>query len=147
VLTRVLLTYFAKTTVFILLVACGISYLVLGEATAMAVLATGLVVALDGAALIWVVGVLLDPQGSSAAKATTVVILMGKLAAVGGLLYWLHAAKGMDELGMLIGIGAGMAGLVLGANQGSASPEGRQAIAQAEKEIEEEMGDNEEDSQ
>jgi 23S rRNA (pseudouridine1915-N3)-methyltransferase len=46
-LTRVLLTYVAKTTAFILLVACGIAYLVLGEAAAQAVLACGLVVALD----------------------------------------------------------------------------------------------------
>ncbi len=146
-LTRVLLTYFAKTTVFILLVASGIAYLVLGEATAQAVLATGIVVALDGAALIWVVGVLLDPHSTTTSKGAVVMILMAKLAAVGGLLYWLHSAKGMDELGMLIGIGAALAGLVLGANQGSASAEGRQAIAQAEKEIEEEMRDNEEDSQ
>lgn len=145
-LTRVLLEYFAKTTAILLGVATAVMYLVVGEAAAQATLASGIVVALDGAALIWIVGVLIDPRGSVASKATVGVVLLGKLAAVGGLLYWLYAIKGMHELGMLVGIGAAMAGLVLGVNRGSTSPEGRRAIAETEKEIAQEMEDNEDDS-
>lgn len=145
-LTRVLLKYFAKTTAGFLLAATVISYLVLGEAAAVAVFASGLVVALDGAALVWIVGVLIDPRGSTSGKATVVVVLLGKLAAVGGLLYWLYTDKGMHELGMLIGIAAAMGGLVMGVNWGAASPEGLRAIAETEKEIAQEMEDNDEDS-
>ncbi len=145
-LTRVLLTYFAKTTAVVLLLAFGISMIVLGDNAGSSALASGLVVALDGAAIIWIVGVLLDPGATTTSKATVVTILMVKLAAVAGLLWYLHAVWGAHELGMLIGIAAALLGLVLGVNRGSRSAEGRHAIAEAEKEIAQEMRDIENES-
>lgn len=145
-LTRVLLIAFAQTTAVVLLVAFGVTHLVLGPEAGQAVLAAGFVVALDGAAIIWIVGVLLDPHATGASKATVGTILMVKLAAVAGLLWYLHTTWGAHELGMLIGMAAAIMGLVLGVNRGSTSPQGRQAIAEAEKEIAQEMRDIEEES-
>lgn len=145
-LTRVLLKHFASTTLLLLGLATAVAFFVLGEAAAQAVLAAGLVASLNGAGLIWVVGVLIDPRGSTSGKATVLVVLLGKLALTLGLLYWLFAIKGMHQIGMVVGIGVAVLGLVLGVNRGSVSPEGRAAIAETEKEIAQEMEDNGDDS-
>lgn len=145
-LTRVLLKYFARTAAVVLLIAGAIVYFTMGEAVAGAMLASAVLVALDGAALIWVVGELIDPRGSVASKALVSLVLMAKLAAVGGLLYWLFAVKGLDQVGLAMGIVVGMLGLVIGVNRGSKSEEGRRAIAETEREIAQEMEDNEDDS-
>lgn len=145
-LTRVLLKYFVSTTLFLLGLAIAVAYLVLGESAAQAVLAAAIVASLNGAGLIWVVGVLIDPRGSTASKATVSLVLLGKLSVVLGLLYWLYAIKGMHQLGLVIGIGVAVLGLVLGVNRGSNSPEGREAIAETEKEIAQEMEDKGDDS-
>ena len=145
-LTPILLRYFVKTALVVVLAGFGLTYLVLGEASAIAALASAVVVSLDGAGLIWVVGKLLDPRGATSGKVTVVVVLLAKLLAVGGVLWWMLAVRGLDGLGILIGIGLGVLSLVVGVNRGSTSPEGQRAIEETAKEIAEEMGDNEDES-
>jgi hypothetical protein len=146
-LTPVLLKYFLKTALVVVLAGFGLTYLVLGESSAAAALAAAAVVCADGAALIWVVGKLLDPRGATSGKITVVLVLLAKLLAVGGILWWMLAVQGLDGLGVIIGIGLGVLSLVVGVNRGSTSPEGQRAIQDTEREIAEEMGDNEDESQ
>jgi len=146
-LTPVLLKYFLKTALVVVLAGFGLVYLILGESSAVATLAAAVVVSLDGAGLIWVVGKLLDPRGATSGKVTVVLVLMAKLLAVGGLLWWMLAVRGLDGLGVIIGIGLGILSLVVGVNRGSTSREGQEAIRETERAIAEEMGDNEDESQ
>ena len=114
-----------------------------GWPAAVAVVVGGLIMVLDGAALVYLVGRLMDPTLPGAKKGIFTLILVLKLAIVAGILWTALTYLGSDGVGILLGLGAGLVALVLGVNQGSASAEGEEAIRDAEAKIAEEMGDNE----
>lgn len=146
-LTRVLLTYYAKAALGLLTVGFGLTYMILGDASAIAFLAAAAVMLGGGVVQIWMAGKLLDPRGSTASKASVTFVLLGKLAILGALLWYLINIRQLDGVGVIVGMGFGLASLVVGVNWGSTSPEGQQAISEAEREIAQEMEDKPEDSQ
>lgn len=143
-LTRVLLRYGLRTAAAVLLIAAALVFLILGEGHVLGLLIGGALVVLDGAGLVYLVGRLMDQDTSVAKKSVFTLILVGKLAAVGGLL-WV-ALQNLSGLGILIGIGVGLAGFVGGLTRGSTSAEGRAAMDLEEARIREETKDNGSDS-
>lgn len=146
-LTRVLLKFYFRFAAILFVFGFGLTYLLMGEAVSKGMLVGSLITMADGAVLIWVVGVLLDPNQSGGQKAVFGTVLLFKLVVIGALLWSALSVWGYDGLGLIIGVGLGMFSLVLGVNQGSSSPEGQRAIAEAEAKIEQQMRDNQEDSE
>jgi hypothetical protein len=138
----VLIAHVLKAAGLALGLAAAIAGLVLGADTALGVLAGGFLILLDGGGLVYLVGRLLDPTVSARSKGLFTALLIAKLTLVAGLLWWMLTDAGLSGLGVLLGIGAGLLGLITGVSQGSGSPEGQAAIAAAEARIREEMGDN-----
>jgi hypothetical protein len=145
-LTRVLIIHVLKVSAVLLSLAALVVGLVFGAEHALGVVVGGAILLLDGGGLVYLVGRLLDPTMATSMKGGFTLLLIAKLTFVAGLLYWVLIGVGVSGLGVLLGIGAGLIGLVVGVTQGSASPEGKAAIADAEAKIREEMGDNAADS-
>ena len=145
-LTKVLLRYFLRFTLGFVGVATALAYFVLGEAAALGALAGGGLMLVTGFGLVYGVGRLLDPTVKTATKTGLMMVLLIKLMVVAVLLWLMLSVFGLDGLGILIGMGAGLAGLVIGLNFGSASPEGVRAMEQAEARIAQEMGDRDDHS-
>lgn len=143
-LTRVLLRYGLSTAALVLIAAAAIVYFAFGEGHVLGVLIGGALVVLDGAGLVYLVGRLMDQDTSVAKKSVFTLILVVKLAVVGGLLWW--SLQQFSGLGILIGIGAGLTGLIVGLSRGSTSAEGQAAMEQEEARIREETKDNGADS-
>lgn len=143
-LTRVLLRYGLSTAALVLIAAAAIVYFAFGEGHVLGVLVGGALVVLDGAGLVYLVGRLMDQDTSVAKKSVFTLILVVKLAVVGGLLWW--SLQHFSGLGILIGIGVGLTGLIVGLSRGSTSAEGRAAMDLEEARIREETKDNGSDS-
>ncbi|MBK6689743.1 MAG: hypothetical protein IPG45_35080 [Deltaproteobacteria bacterium] len=143
-LTRVLLRYGLSTAALVLALAGAIVFFAFGEAHVLGVLVGGALVVLDGAGLVYLVGRLMDQDTSVAKKSVFTLILVVKLAVVGGLLWW--SLQRFSGLGILIGIAVGLTGLIVGLSRGSTSKEGLAAMDQEAARIREETEDNGSDS-
>jgi hypothetical protein len=136
VLTEVLLRHVLRTSLIAIAVASILAWLIAGIDTAVGLaVAAGLAVA-DAAGMIYLVGQILRP-GAGSRKAIFGLLLIVKLAVVGALLWVAVNRLALDGLGVVLGIAVGLVGTVVGANQGSTSKEGQDAIARAEAEIQE----------
>ena len=145
-MTRILLTHIATTGVVVVAIAMLAVGLAFGPEHLVG-LAIGAVLAiLDGAGIVVLAGRALEPGRSGQSKAMFLFLLFGKLAAVAALLWWVVSRLGVSNLGVVIGLGAGLASVVAGAQRGSTSREGQAAIAKAEAQIVEEMRDRGPDS-
>ncbi|MEM7676002.1 MAG: hypothetical protein AAF449_08365 [Myxococcota bacterium] len=96
--------------------------------------------------LVYIVGRLLDPSAPGGVKTVLTIALVLKLTFVAGLL-WLGMARwGVSGLGIVFGLGGGLAGVMVGLIQGAASVDGKRAIDETEARIREEMGDSDDES-
>ena len=144
-LTRILLTYMLRTAALVVGLGAVVGYLVGGWGFAAAVLWGGAIVGGSGAVQIWLVGVLFDPEQGTPTKVVTGTLLLLKLLLVAGVLWWVLSRTNPDQVGLLLGMGLGLAGLVVGVHRGSSSRAGRQAMDDASQEIEEKMEDTEDE--
>lgn len=142
-LTQVLLRYFLRFAVGFIGVATVVTYLALGGRPAVGALAGGTLMIVSGFGLVYGVGRLLDPTVGSTTKTGLILILLFKLTLMAALLWLFLSVLGVDGLGLLIGMGAGLMGLVIGLNLGSTSAEGLRAMEEAQARIAQEMGDSE----
>lgn len=134
-LTQILQTHLLRTGAVVVGVTAGLAYLLAGPSAAWAVVLGGVLVGGSGAVQIWIVGQLIDPLQEGSKKAVAGVMLLFKLVAVAGLLWWILSSLGPDLLGLMVGMCAGLVSLVLGLKRGSMSQEGQQAIEAAEQAI------------
>lgn len=141
-LTRTLLKSMLTTAAVIVGVGFLVSWLLFGEATALAVLIGGLVVGGSGALQIWMVGFLLDPDQPTPQKAAVGLLLVFKLVLVAAILWGVMTRLSPDGVGLLIGMALGLGSLVMGVSRASGSPEAEAAMEEARRKI----ADKEEDT-
>jgi hypothetical protein len=131
-LARVLMTSILRLGLPITVAAAVGAAGVAGGSTALGVVAGAALALASGLGLVWLVGQILVPGGSSGAAS---VLLGLKLAAVLGLGWALLSS--VDPLGFVIGLGVGLLGVVGGAQTGQASEAGQRAMAEEERRIRE----------
>lgn len=134
-LTHVLLRHVAKTASVLVLAAVSVTLIAADLPTAIGVLVGAALSLISGGGLIYFVGGLLDPGGPSQKKAVLGTLLVVKFVVVAALLWAALNRFGVSGLGMVIGMAAGLASIVIGANRGSQSEEGLAAIKKAENEL------------
>lgn len=117
----------------------------MGADVGIGVMAGGGLIVLSGGGLVFLVGRLMDPTVPGKTKGVFIGLLMGKLTIVAGLLWACLAIWAVDGVGLMIGMGVGIASLVFGLNRGSTSEEGLAAIREAENRIAQEMGDDDDE--
>lgn len=144
--TRVLLASVFRAALWLIGLAVLIAYFGLSPRHAFGVLIGGVLFLVDGGGLVYLVGRLMDSGVSTSRKSALTLALVVKFVAVAALVYLSLFVWGVSGEGLLIGLGVGLASLVLGLTWGSSSPAGREAMAEAEAKIREEMGDNEDQS-
>ena len=143
-MTGVLLRFGAKTCAVAVGLAFLVGFIALGESGAVATAFGGALTALNFLGLVYVIGRLLDARVTSRRKLALSLALLCKMAVV-GILLWLGLTRfGLDPLGLVIGIGAAILGFTLGLARGSASPEGKSAMAAEEARLREEGTDGDE---
>jgi len=135
-LTPVLLRAVVRVTLLLLGLALLVVGFVFDFEQSLGVVIGGVLAAADGLGLIYLVGRLLDPPPTAAEKAAKPTrelprgLLFGliavKLTVIGGLLW--AALKALPGSGL---------GIVIGVSQGTTSPEGQAAMAEAERRIRE----------
>lgn len=149
-LTNVLLSHVVKTALVLVLPAFAVAWLALGPDAAVGLLVGAAVSGGDALGLIYLVGRMMEPNQSAPKKGIFALILVVKLVIVAGILYAAVLKLGVSQIGLVIGIGVGLTATVIGANRGSTSKAGQEAIARAEAEIArqqaQEMGDNADES-
>jgi hypothetical protein len=141
-LTQVLLRYVAKTSLLVVGIAAIFTWLFFGLDVAVGTVVGSAVSIGDAAGMIYLVGELLGPSQGGPRKAFLSLLLVVKLAVVGGLLWIAFDRFGVSGLGLVLGIGIGLTATVIGVSRGSASKAGQQAIARAESIIAKEMEDS-----
>lgn len=143
-MTDILLRHLMKAAAVFVPVALAIAYFAFGESLVVGVATGAALGLLSGAGLVYVVGQLLEPN-EKRSKGLLFLLLFGKLALVGVLL-WAALHAGVSAVGILSGIAVALAALVVGLNRGSTSEEGVRAMAVEEARIQQELGDNDADS-
>lgn len=144
-MTQVLLKYIVRFSLILIALATVVVAAALGAEEAIGVLVGGGLAFADGLGLVYLVGQLLEP-GAKLSKPALFALLFMKLVGTVALIWVALSVWRVSGLGVVIGIGTALAGLVLGANRGSSSPEGQRAMAEAEAGIREELGDTDADS-
>lgn len=145
-LTGILLRYFVRCALVLIGAVVAGTWVALGGPAAVGAVAGGSLMLLSGFSLVYGVGKLLDPTVANTTKTGLVLLLLVKLTFVAGLLWVFLSVFGLDGLGLLLGMGAGLVGLVIGLNLGSTSAEGLRAMEEAQARIAEEMEDSEDRS-
>ena len=140
-LTRILLQYMARTALALVAVSVAVAYLLGGEDIAWSVGLGAVLVATSGAAQIWLVGFLLNPDVGTPQKLVSGFFLVFKLLIVCAVFWWVLTYTNPNQLGFLLGMGVGLASLVIGVQRGSSSAEGIAAANEAEQKIAEKMED------
>ncbi len=144
-LTRILLLAMLRSAAVIVGVGVALAFLLGGPDVAIGVALGGALVGGSGAVQIWLVGQLFDPDQGTPQKVVMGTLLVLKLVAVGGALWWVLARMQPHEVGLLVGMGLGLASLVVGVNQGSMTKEAQAAMDDASRRIAEKMEDSEDE--
>lgn len=134
-LTQVLLSSMLRTAAVLVPVTTVLALMLGGPELALAAVLGGAVMSGSGAVQIWLVGMILDPAQGTPQKVVAGVMLLFKLVLVAGVLWWILNTAGPDGMGLVLGMGAGLASLVIGVHRGSMSQAGQQAIKDLEREI------------
>lgn len=142
-LTRLLLLSMLRTLAVCLGVGILIGFLGGGSSFAVAIAIGGLLVGGSGALQIWLVGVLLDPAYGTPQKVATGLFLTLKLVLVGGVLWWVLSRHSPHAVGLLVGMGLGLASLVAGVHRAASSDAGLAAMEDAASKITEKKEDSE----
>ena len=142
-LTKILLNYLRNTSLVLIVVGTAIAFLLGGVSSAIAFFIGAALVLGSGALQVWLVGMLLDEEVVGSRKAVVGLLLVCKLFVVAAILWGILVRVGPDALGLLVGMGVGLAGLVISLNQGSQSPQGISEINRRTEKIAEKLEDNE----
>lgn len=136
---RVLIKYAATSSAAVVSLLFIVALLLFGMHEAMGVVIGGAIAALDFIGIIYLTSKLLEPSIEPKRKAGAVFLLLGKLAFVAVLLWWVISKAQVSALGTVAGIGAAILGFTWGLSRASASPEGQKAIEAEEQRIRDEM--------
>ncbi|MEO1334702.1 MAG: hypothetical protein AAFV29_03625 [Myxococcota bacterium] len=145
-MSEVLLRYIVRSVALIALPGFVLLGLIAGWAHAFGLLFGAVLITVSVGGLIYIVSRLLDPTASGQLKAVLGFALLLKVTFVAGVLWLGMSTWGISVLGIVFGLGSGLAGIMVGLVVGAASAEGKRAIDEAEARIREEMGDSDDES-
>lgn len=137
-MTQILLRHVMKLFAVVLPIGAALMFIVLGESACVGFIVGAILGMISGGGLVYLVGGLLDPNATRN-KVVLFFLMFGKLALVGVGLWLALTVFKIDGLGIIIGIGAALVSLTVGANRGSTSPEGQKQMAEDEARIAAEM--------
>jgi hypothetical protein len=131
----ILLKYAARSLGAVLSACFLVALILLGWRGALGFLVGGLLSGASFLGFVYLVSDLLSPTAPAKSKAGLALLMFGKLALVGGVLWLAIAVLGVDGLGLMGGIAAAIFGFTLGLQRATRSPEGQAAMDAEEQRI------------